>query len=210
MFGDPEDCGIFSGWSQQLNTFYLQQLQQPALDTFGVCVCVCLCVCAIAYAVVLLFVRVSFTSPVWVLCARVFVSHSMRVLDGSCGFAVVVISLRVGWTNLSIQFLPLVFSPMREPRSLFSTTLRLRQNTSLWQTIRVSYLLCMPSASLTPLSLSSLLPWLPLTSFLFSLFFLSTTYSCVALHVNGLEPWYHSNIGALGLFQRHRGERYDL
>lgn len=139
------------------------------------------------------------------VCVCVFVSHSMRMLDGSCGFAIAVISLPVGWTNLSIQFLPLVFSPMREP-SLSPTLclcLPLRQNTSFWQTIRVSYLLCMPSASLTSPSLSFFLPWLPLTPF-------SLTYSCVALHVNGLEPWYHSSIGALALFQRHWGESYDL
>lgn len=66
MFGDPEDCGIFSGWSQQLNTFYLQQLLQLALDTFGVDVRVCVCartrLCVIAYAVVQLFVSVSLMS----------------------------------------------------------------------------------------------------------------------------------------------------
>ena len=92
MFGDPEDCGIFSGWSQQLNTFYLQQLQQPALDTFGECVCYCICSCAI---ICMCQLHVSFVSAVYE-CVRVFVSHSMRVLDGSCGFAVVVISLRLG------------------------------------------------------------------------------------------------------------------
>lgn len=92
MLGDPEDGGIFSGWSQQLNTFYLQQLQQLALDTFGVCAS-----CVIAY--MLLFVHVSFMSlfvNAQEVCMRAFVSYSMHVLDRWCGFAIVLISLCIG------------------------------------------------------------------------------------------------------------------
>ena len=98
MFGSPEDWWIFSGWSQQLDTFYLQQLQQLALDTLGVCVCVCMHLCVIGYAVVLLFVSVSLMSLLLTQneCVCVPLSHSMRVLDRCSGSAVVVISLHVG------------------------------------------------------------------------------------------------------------------
>lgn len=77
--------------------------------------CVHLCVLLHMHSYYYLCVSASCVFSKCCECLRAFVSYSMHVLDGSCGFAVVVISLRVGWTNLSIQFLPLVFSPMREP-----------------------------------------------------------------------------------------------
>lgn len=116
-------------WSRGLwDLFWLESAAQYLLLTATaaacpryICCCCCVCVhasvCDCIFSCVIICMcqlHVSFVSAKCE-CARAFVSHSMRVLDGSCGFAVVVISLRVGWTNLSIQFLPLVFSPMREP-----------------------------------------------------------------------------------------------
>lgn len=84
----------------------------------SMCVCASVCDCIFSCDIICICqLHVSFVSAKCE-CVHAFVAQSMRVLDGSCGFAVVVISLRVGWTNLSIQFFPLVLSPMREP-SLF-------------------------------------------------------------------------------------------
>lgn len=134
-------------------------------------------------------------------CVHAFVSHSMRVLDRRCGFAIVVISLRVGWTNLSIQFLPLVFSPMREPSLFPPHSVSLSDKTLLSekpQGFPIFYACLLP-------------PWLlpPSPPFFtpFLLPFFSIMYSCVSLHFNGLEPRCHGNIGALVLFQRGNGTR---
>lgn len=98
------------------------------------------------------------------------VSHCMRALDRCSGSAVVVISLHVGWTNLSIQFLPLVFSPMREPTLCRLLSLSASQTKCSFLKAHSSFIfLCKSSACLTSFSHYSILPWLLLVIFFYNI-----------------------------------------
>lgn len=99
---------------------------------------------------------------------------------------------------------PFCSLPCVNPRS-FPYTLSLSHclTKRLFLTNQKGFLSFMHAYRLFSLPLLFFFSMTPSHTFLFSL-----KYSCVALHVNGLEPWYHSNIGALWLFQRERAMIY--
>lgn len=135
----------------------------------------------------LIYVHVSSLS---IVCLCVSFLACAWLLRG-CGFAVVVISLFVGRTNLSIQFLPLVFSSMREPSLspllLLPQYLCLSQNTSFWKNHKDS-----PSF-MHAFCFSDFLPFF----YVLLLLHFSIMYICVSLHFIGLELCYASSIGAI-------------
>lgn len=166
---------MFSVWSQQLSTFYLQPTA-TACPRYICWVRARLHMQSCHYIICNCQPHVSFVKAELNVCVP-FVPRSMPALDRCSGSAVVVISLHVGWTNLSIQFLPLVFSPMREP-SLF----RLLSFSASDKT-----LLSERPCRLPIFYASLLLLWLhsPITPFFhdFLLFFyFSVTLICLGLH----------------------------
>lgn len=101
-------------WLESAAQYLLLTATAAACPRYIWCVRASLCDCIWSCAIIdMCQLHVCFVNTEWE--RALLASHAVRVLDGCRGSAVVVISLRVGWTNLSIQFLPLVSSPMREP-----------------------------------------------------------------------------------------------